>query len=403
MRLFRLVGFSALFLVSALPLAAGESPARSTLEVRSDFPGGSAQVGTIDQARRAIHVQPADHPDRGWRCWWYFKVTGIEPGETITVEVTGDGFTLPDRAAVSLDDRTWTQTAPGRRGDRTMTWTHRVDAREAYFAWGPPYLPSHTADLVARSTKACPAAVAFDLCRTPEGRPVRGLRVSEADEADCGRRGVWIQARQHAWESGSSWVCDGLTDWLVSADPRAAALRRRALVVVVPILDVDNVVRGAGGKNERPQDHNRDWSDSPHWPAVRAAMAEVRRMDAGRQFALFVDLHNPGAADKTPNFYTSPADLQTGLQRLALERFLKAAKAEVTGPLAFTGKVTESGPKYDKDWERIAKNWVYRNTNDRVVAVSLETPWNTPHSTVDGYRRMGQEMGLAIERFLRAE
>ena len=39
------------------------------------------------------------------------------------------------------------------------------------------------------------------------------------------RYGVWIQARQHAWETGGSWVSRGLIEWLVSDDPRAETLR----------------------------------------------------------------------------------------------------------------------------------------------------------------------------------
>ncbi len=33
--------------------------------------------------------------------------------------------------------------------------------------------------------------------------------------------------------------------------------------------------------------------------------------------------------------------------------------------------------------------------------MTLETSWNTAHSTPDGYRRVGTELGLALERFLR--
>jgi len=40
---------------------------------------------------------------------------------------------------------------------------------------------------------------------------------------------------------------------------------------------------------------------------------------------------------------------------------------------------------------------------DHVVAVTLETSWNTPHSTTEGYRTVGRQQGLAIERYLRGE
>jgi hypothetical protein len=76
---------------------------------------------------------------------------------------------------------------------------------------------------------------------------------------------------------------------------------------------------------------------------------------------------------------------------------------ELTGPLRFHGATKESGPSYDRDWERIGKNWVTAHTADHVVALTLETPWNTRASTIAGYRQVGRELGLAIERYLRAD
>ena len=39
------------------------------------------------------------------------------------------------------------------------------------------------------------------------------------------------------------------------------------------------------------------------------------------------------------------------------------------------------------------------NCRPHVVAVALETPWDTPHSTTDGYRTVGQQLGMAIEAY----
>ena len=42
-----------------------------------------------------------------------------------------------------------------------------------------------------------------------------------------------------------------------------------------------------------------------------------------------------------------------------------------------------------------------KNTSEHVVAVTLETSWNTPHSTQVGYKQVGRELGMAIERYFR--
>lgn len=389
--------------VFAAMLAWMPAPATAAdLAVRSNFPGGSAHVDAIDQQQRIIRVQPADHPGRGWRCWWFFKVTGLEPGETVTLSVTGGGFALPQRATWSLDGETWRQTAPGKWSKNCMTYTQVIKAAEAYFAWGPPYLPRHADALLAHAERQCDGAKRFTLCRTRVDRPTPALRIEPA--ASDGRPVLlWVQARQHAWESGSSWVCDGFARWLCSDDERARAVRRKCRTVLVPIMDVDNVVRGAGGKNQQPQDHNRDWSDEPHWHAVAAAQKMLREASASARLTVFVDLHNPGPGprDREVFFYICPRDGLARHRRLLLDSFLAAAKAEMTAPLGYRSQTRESGPGYDKQWRQMAKNWVAAHLDGPLVAVTMETGWNTPHSTRQGYVTVGRRLGLAVERFLR--
>jgi hypothetical protein len=74
---------------------ADQSPrvaAATDLSVVTDFPGGSARVESIDQVSRTIRLVPAEHPGRGWACWWSLRIDGIQPGETIVLEVGGMDF-----------------------------------------------------------------------------------------------------------------------------------------------------------------------------------------------------------------------------------------------------------------------------------------------------------------------
>jgi hypothetical protein len=381
--------------VRALLLAVLLLHPQETLRVVSDFPGGSAKVEGIDG--RTVRVLPATRPDRGWVCWWYFKLEGIPAGEEITIDLGGGVWATPDRAVWSLDGKEWKQTPPGVREKTRIRYTLQVPSKEAWFAWGPPYVLADAQAAVDRAAKALPEAKAFELAKSRDGHSVPAVRIGTP-----GGFGLWVQARQHAWESGGSWVCQGFLDWIVSGDPRAAELRKKAFITVVPVMDADNVQRGAGGKEAKPQDHNRDWSEDPHWPEVRAAQAEIRKMDAEGRFDFFIDLHNPGAGDRNPFFYVSPKDMLSEKGQANLRRFLDGAKEEITGPLKHVGGVKESGKDYDpKAWERISKNWVSKNAKPHVIAMTLETSWNTPHSTAENYRQVGRELGLAIERYFR--
>jgi hypothetical protein len=370
------------------------------LAVVADFPGGAAEVERIDQEKRAVRLVPPRPEGRGWVVWWHFKLEGVQPGETITLEVGNGPWSTPAQAAFSLDGKTWTQTAAGVQQGDWMTYRHRVEGPEAWFAWGPPFTPEDAQQLVDQAARNLPGAVPFELCRTREGRPTPALVIQQAD-ADEGRFGIWLQARQHAWESGSSWVCRGAVEWLVSDDPRADSLRKKAKIYVVPIMDIDNVAIGAGGKEQKPHDHNRDWSDNPHWRSVAAAMEHIRRENAAGRFDLFIDLHNPAPNTKNPFFFLAPEDHFTKPRRTNTDRFLAACRLEMTGPPAFEGQTHESGARYDARWKQISKNWVTANTREHVVALTLETPWNTPHSTPEGYRAIGRQLAMAIERYFR--
>ncbi|HUG67533.1 MAG TPA: M14-type cytosolic carboxypeptidase [Pirellulaceae bacterium] len=373
----------------------------SPLIVETNFPNGSGKVIEVDQTSRHIRIEPTAHESRGWACWWYVRVSGIEPGEVITLEVGPEPWATPSQATFSIDDRTWRHTAPGTHVDRSIKYQQKVDATIAWFAWGPPFTVNDATELVDRAKQACEEVHEFLLCETREGRSVPAMRFQP--RAVTPTSAIWVQARQHAWEAGSSWVCKGFVEWLVSEDPRAARLRSTTTVTVVPIMDVDNVAIGAGGKNQVPHDHNRDWSEQPHWRSVAEAMQALRRFDDAGQLDLFVDLHNPGASTTRPFYYVAPRQLMTDLRQRNLDRFLAASRIEMTGPLQFVGEIRESGPEYDVGWKQISKNWVTLNTRDHVVAATLETAWNTPHSTIDGYQTVGRQLGLAIERYLQLE
>ena len=393
------LSFIITILLLALAPSQGAEP-KPDLRVVTDFPGGNANAFLIDQTNRVIHLDPFAYPSKGWDCWWYLKVEGIVPGETITLNVGKSVWSTPDQCAFSVDNEAWHHTAKGERSRMRIIYQQVVDADHCWFAWGPPFVLNHARALVEQSATRCADAQASTLVTSRAGHAVPLLKVGAVGKSD--RPAVWIQARQHAWESGSSWVCRGFMEWLTSDDAEAVALRERAEIWIVPIMDIDSVQMGAGGKDQKPQDHNRDWSDAPHWPEVAAAQQHIKRFDEEGRFQLFVDLHNPGPRDSSPYFYIPPRDNMPEVSGQNLDRFLTLAQDTITGPLAYRGKTIESGAAYDpKNWTRISKNWVEVNTRPNVVAVTLETTWNSPNSTQEHYQRVGRELGKTIEKYLR--
>lgn len=397
--------FAVLAAICSVPSAAA-----AELAVSSDFPGGSAEVVSVQPRLQHVTIRPAGDPERGWPCWWYVRLDGLRPGAPLSVTVdasqlkqaTGKplapDWALPDQASFSDDGATWRPTGQGRRAGAVSTWTLQPTQKRVWVAWGPPFTLDDAQTLTTQMATGESGRV-FRLCRTRAGRPVPAVLVTDvpAEQRDSAPV-VWVQARQHAWESGASWVARGFGRWLVSDTAAAESLRERALIYLVPIMDVDNVETGNGGKNQLPQDHNRDWSSEPHWPAVKAAMHQLQSLQKSHRVVLFIDLHNPGPNDRQPFYFIPPKELLTEPVRDQLSTFLQLSREEIRGPLSLAPSPRVSGAGYDLNWQKISKNWVAREL--KTVAVTLETSWNTPASTPDGYGQVGRELGRAVSRFL---
>lgn len=402
-------------------IAMTSASARAELVVSTDFENASAAIDGIDQDSGVIRFRPGGDSRRGWPCWWMFRVDGIEAGRTVTLSLapslgalptaTGAGnegrpldasWSRPPRAFYSTDGgATWQLTGPVEIVGERSNYRQRIDVTSALFAWGPPFTVGDAKKLVERIAAAHSFAKPIDLGPSREGRQVPGVVLRDGPAQAEERYGIWIQARQHAWESGGSWVGRGFIEWLVSDDPRAVALRQKAEIYFVPVMDVDSVATGNGGKGQHPQDHNRDWTAKPHFPEVAAAQRKIAELDRAGRFDLFIDLHNPGPRDVRPFFFASPDDILSPAGRKNLAAFLGAARSEIKGPLVLAPEPHTSGPAYSPLWKQISKNWVSTHARPHVVAVTLETSWNTPHSTAEGYQTVGRQLGLAIEAYFR--
>lgn len=390
------------------------------LTIESDFEGASVRVVQTDDATQTIRFMPGGDPKRGWPCWWQFRVTGLDAGKALTLELqaselpmpqangapsnkplSGD-WAMPERASISTDGKTWKHTEPGRRQDGRMVYAIKTDTPTLLVAWGPPYTPSRATTFVQETASGFASAQEMVLCKSREGRSVPMLRIREGDRVEARRFGVWVHARQHAWEAGSSWVCQGFTEWLLGSDSEAAWLRQNAEIFIVPIMDVDNTATGNGGKEALPHDHNRDWMQKPNWNEVAAAQSHIRGMAKEDRMDVFLDLHNPGAGDKKAFFYALPAELVKEPMLTNRDRFIALATASIREVFPMLDKPKEDGPKYHPLWRQISGTWVGMNANPHTVAVCLETPWNTPQSTVDGYKAVGAQLAKSVQKYLAA-
>jgi hypothetical protein len=389
-----------------------------SLTIESDFEGASVRVIQTDDATQTVRFMPGGEPRRGWPCWWQFRVTGLNTEKPLTLEIAASDlpmpqangvpsdkplsgeWAMPDCASYSPDGKTWKRTEPGQKKDGRMTYVIKTDGPSLLVAWGPPYTPSRATAFVHEAATGNASAQELELCKSREGRSVPMLRVCEGDRVEAHRFGVWVEARQHAWEAGSSWVCQGFAEWLLGSDSDAAWLRQNAETFIVPIMDVDNTATGNGGKEALPHDHNRDWSENPHWNEVVAAQSNIRQLTSEGRMDVFLDLHNPAPGDKKAFFYALPAELMKEPMVTNRNHFIELATSSILEVFPMLDKPKEDGPKYHPLWRQISGTWVGMNANPHTVATCLETSWNTPKSTIEGYKAVGAHLGKAVQAYL---
>ena len=407
-------------LLLAIVLSQTVLQAGAALTVSTDFESGSAKVLELDAKAQTIRISPAGNPERGMPNWWYLRFDGIDTNQPVILEVVAldvstptegnaegksaplnPGWTLPARATFSTNGTTWDQTAPGERDGKHCTYRITTTSSTLWLAWGPPFTPRDAMAFVEKMAKAHPFAKTFMLATSREGRSVPGLDICEGDKPLKQRPAVWVIGRQHAWEVGGSWVTAGFAEWLAGDDEPAKWLRQNAEVVFVPLMDVDHVATGDGGKHARPQDHNRDWSDAPHWPEVAAAQKRISEFAKDGRMSVFLDVHNPSPGATSPAFYRDYPPYAGPEASAREDVFLSIAK-DVLGEIRIIdGKPPK--PELLPVWRRISTPWVLEHGNPQTVSFTAEIPWNIPTGMPDGYRVTGQKLGQTVEKYLRHE
>ncbi|MGK7397787.1 MAG: M14-type cytosolic carboxypeptidase [Candidatus Cyclobacteriaceae bacterium M3_2C_046] len=393
-----------IFIITGLAILNPEQVQAQKISVHTDFEGGSALVTYLDQESQTIHFVPGGDSLRGWPNWWYFRVDGAKPGTTLNIKVDDPaiGFwATPDRAFYSINGKDWHHTSKGERQDNSITYQQKVDNEQVWLAWGPPFLHSDAQELVKKLAEYHPdEAKDFPLGQSRENRMIPALKVASGSDKNYERPVIWIQTRQHAWETGSSWVGKGFIEWLLSEEKEAVWLRESTEIYFVPVMDVDNVVTGDGGKMQQPHDHNRDWSDDPYFPAVVAAQKYLKEFIGSGRLQIFIDLHNPGTA-KTAYFYTPLVDSMDEKTRHSINAFAAVCEKNIREPVQFDSRLRHTNIQKQPRWNYTSYQWVVRVSDPGVIGVTMEVAWNNPGSTTEGYQRVGQQLGRSITAYFK--
>lgn len=296
--------------------------AENSVSIHTDFEGGS--LGAIEQVsdyhwRCAVEGESDAEGRNRQTTWYYFRLEGAK-GQKVTFELTelmgeynykpNKYFVTPEtRPVISYNQQDWQHLT-----DQEVSWNEAAtelilsftpEADTVWLAHQTPYTHTRLVEFLSQFENH-PYLQKEVIGKTPEGRDMLLLTLAKDEIPESDKKQVWIMARQHSWEAGSSWVMEGAIRHLLSS-PKADSLLAKVSYHLIPMADPDGVARGGVRYNAYGHDLNRNWDlvlpdEMPEIQAQKAAIST----HAG-QIDLFITLHNTEKAD-----YIRGPDLPVG-------------------------------------------------------------------------------------------
>lgn len=281
-----------LFFLALLPLAAQS-------RISWNFEGGNlGRVETVSAHHLRAHLAgETDQDKRNRQANWYYFQVDTTPNTPVTIDlvsIPGEYNYKPNRGAVtadtppviSFDNRTWAhiETFEYDAAEPRMRLKVTPKTKRFWIAHVPPYTNRHLAEL----RKSAGARLTEEVAgRTVDGRPIPLWTLGSGPQT------VWLFFRQHSWESGSSWVGEGLVRHLLS--PEGAPLLQQITWKIYPMCDPDGVARGGVRFNKYGFDLNRNWDvyGVEKMPEITAQRAAIKKwLQSGKTIDFVFSLHN---------------------------------------------------------------------------------------------------------------
>ncbi len=262
-------------------MAQGAESKGAMVDVSSEFSGGNVAVTTNEGAAVTFGAEP--RAEKGG-AYWYFAATANEPGTvTFTTTLGGIGFQGP---AISTDGgKTWKWLGLDQVTEASFSHDFAKKGDTVRFSSSIPYVQANL-DAFVKENAGNPNLKTSVLTKSGKGRDVTLLKIGNEGP---GVRPMLVTGRQHANESVSSYVLEGFLRAAVSNDPAGVEFRKKYVLYAVPLTDTDGVELGDQGKNRKPHDHNRDWTDKP----IHAEVIALMELDKEKNFKFALDFHCP--------------------------------------------------------------------------------------------------------------
>lgn len=375
---------------------------QQNLQFVTDFPGGNITIDRV--SHDTVYLSPDLRDTEGYWFYWYFGLKGAA-GKDLVFQFKDKRSLAAFGPAVSLDQgKTWKWLFDKPLGRSSFAYMVPANSSEVRFSMGMPYTQSNF-EMFMNQHKKNPFVQVGTLCTSEKGRAVEKISIrNPSGKAPLHK--VLITARHHACEMMANYELEGIIEAVLSRGKNMKWLRENVEFMIVPFMDKDGVEDGDQGKNRRPRDHNRDYSDK----SIYAATATLRREIPGwadGKLKIGLDLHCPGLNGKDHESIhlvgSSNAEFAASQRK-----FSGILEKHVKGELAF--KEGSNFLPYGTSWNKASNTsqgmsfgqWV-STMEGIVLPMTIEFPYaitNGQMITPKNSRAFGNDVAQAIFIYL---
>ena len=174
-----------------------------------------------------------------------------------------------------------------------------TNQKYVYFAYCYPYTYSQLNDYITSLNNL--SNNKKYLRTNPIGETLDGNKIhmliitnfSDSFETIANKKAIILTGRVHPGESNSSYILQGLIEFLLSNETKAEYLRKHFIFKIVPMLNPDGVIRGNFRMNSVGKDLNRMWTEEnlECSPSVYYCHKMINKTLDSRDIYFFCDFH----------------------------------------------------------------------------------------------------------------
>jgi hypothetical protein len=381
-----------------------------------------------------INIYPKDDnhdsliPKRN-RIWWYSELHNIPIDKPSVINIIGDGwrggkFVVP---VYSYNNEVWyrfqdSEIVDNKGADALWNYSliKKFDFPNVNIARTYPYFPQRIEKLISNYKHNSYFRNRI-IGRTPLNYPLYLFTITDYSIPENQKKRIWIHARTHSGETQSSFVLEGLINYLLSRDNIKShdIDLKKVIFNIVPIVNVDGIALGNARYNSKGEDLERQWLKQKENPSelVDSVAQEVKLIHAvmdslsktSAEFILAINLHGKNAyLGESPFLYTNfkkvlkehgPDGDTIYRNQLLLAKCITDFDNgdSVTVQLGYTPAVTMQNKPFPESW------W-WANFHSQVTAATIEITESRKYpirerTDIEGYLDFGSALAKGLYKF----